>query len=281
MIKTFTRVALGLLPLFLSIVLLKTLSDLWLQRLWEAVVLTTVLFYVACYLWTQKIHSLQSMPYTYLLKNNFGQRSLESQLLTYASYHTKWYNHLTHTAFPLEAIMWMTLIYYYFDTAGLFLSVCFLLLQAASFKDKMLFLTLSSFWFFCALFALTAYAYYPEVASRAAIILLMSCGFWRFTGHWVEPVPPGLIGNKGFIKLSLADAVRPGVLYATLLGFTSEFAAGLPFRLVVPWIYVGLQKHLPSNLFLFNWDLAKKIRYEIHQNGWESHEATKKLVGGG
>lgn len=284
--KLILRWGLGLIPLVCFIVLIASLDDAVLSCFWQITLLTTILFYIACKLMPKTIRKLQSMPYTYNIENNWGVSGLEAQLMTYVSYHTCWYNHITHTALPLEAFLWNLVVYSYLLsncnplTAVIALILISLILtwQAASFKERwfqwFLYLWWGSIALLCVIIVMLVT---PELSYRWGVILLLSLGFWRFTGHCIEPVPPALIDNINFVPIKLAG-LNKKLLAPALLGFTSEFAAGLPFRLINVWLYVGLQQRFSRLTLNFCWQHAKDIRLLLHQEGWNAHPRTKLLI---
>ena len=118
------RWVVSIIPLLIFIGFTASLSKQVLDIIWQVTLLTTVLFYIACAPIPAIIQKLQSMPYTFNLSNNWGSDGLEIQLLTYASYHTHWYNHITHTAFPMEAFLWQWVLYCFLSsTMGSFVAM--------------------------------------------------------------------------------------------------------------------------------------------------------------
>ncbi|MDI9358915.1 MAG: hypothetical protein QM528_08205 [Phycisphaerales bacterium] len=60
--------------------------------IWDSVMIMMLVFYVACHTIPKIVYGLQSMPYTYQIKNNFGKKAFNLQVITYANYHTVTYN---------------------------------------------------------------------------------------------------------------------------------------------------------------------------------------------
>lgn len=83
------------------------------HALWVATLAAVAAFYTFAHAAPRTVFRLQSMPYTYQIHNNWGPRAFELQNVTYAAYHTHWYNHATHAAFPLEAGLWFVAIAYW------------------------------------------------------------------------------------------------------------------------------------------------------------------------
>ena len=64
------------------------------EAIWRFTLAGVAVFYVACHLIPGWVYRLQSMPYTYQLHRNVGPTGLELQNVTYAAYHTVWYNYV-------------------------------------------------------------------------------------------------------------------------------------------------------------------------------------------
>lgn len=220
------------------------------HALWVATLAAVAAFYTFAHAAPRTVFRLQSMPYTYQIHNNWGPRAFELQNVTYAAYHTHWYNHATHAAFPLEAGLWFVAIAYWGGPAASALACAALCAQAFSFGERRFAIALCAFWV-----ALSASGAWASAALGArgyelAQLGLVGLGFWRFTGHWVEPLPPGVLGNRAFVPLAEAG-VDARLLCPMALGYLSEFSAGLPFRLVNSWLFrlaqrLGYQPTRPS-----------------------------------
>lgn len=275
--RALMRILVAVMPLTFIFFIVTKIPKAWIYPLWFSILICTALFYAACYLIPQQMYHWQSMPYTFQVRNNLGDAGLHRQLLTYAAYHTNWYNHITHAVFPIEAFFWMVNIAYWGKSYGIILVVSLLVWQASLFSEKFFLMFLVAFWLVLAMLALIWVNHAPALANYVSMVALISCGFWRFTGHWFEAIPPGLLGNRNFIaagSIQWDKRLIPG----TMLGFVSEFAAGLPFRLVIPWIYVGLQTRFPSAKLVMRWSNAKNTRIDLHSGGWQLHPVTRDLV---
>ena len=237
---------------------------------------SVVVFYALVHVVPDAIFPLQSMPYTYQLHNNFGRRGFELQNVTYAAYHTHWYNHATHTAFPVEAWLWFVVAAHFGGLACAALAAA-LCAQAFSFGERRFALALCAFWLVLAASASATSSAFGASAYFAAQFGLVVLGFWRFSGHWVEPLPPGVLGNRTFVALREA---RPDwrLLRPIALGYLSEFSAGLPFRLVNSWLFV-LAQHLglePERSL--SADRARELAARIHREGWSAQATTREIV---
>jgi hypothetical protein len=245
--------------------------------IWRATVVCTAVFYALAHAIPDVIFRVQSMPYTYQLHNNFGARGFELQNVTYAAYHTHWYNHATHAAFPLEAWLWFVVAAHWGGALGLAALCSVLCAQAFSFGERRFALGVSTLWIGFAVSAGVALAMLGQGVLEIAQLGLVSFGFWRFTGHWVEPLPPGVVGNRGFVRR--ADANAGWRLCLPLaLGYLSEFAAGLPFRLVNSWLFRAAERLGYRPLRALGLNRTHEFAIRIHEQGWSAQATTAALV---
>ncbi len=245
--------------------------------LWRGTLVAMAVFYALVHVAPGALFRLQSMPYTYQVANNFGVRGFDLQNVTYAAYHTHWYNHATHAAFPVEAWLWFV-IAAELGGAPLVAALAGLLAwQAFSFGERRLAFGLCGLWAAFAASAAAALHGFGAPLVAAAQLGLVALGFWRFTGHWVEPLPPGIVGNRRF--LALADAPRDlRLVWPMLLGYLSEFSAGLPFRLVNSWFFNAAQRAgLSAERGLPIAESAALAR-RLHAQGWSAHPTTAAIV---
>ena len=253
---------------------------LWLDRtheLWRATLWAVAAFYGLVHVVPGAIFRLQSMPYTYQLRNNLGARGFELQNLTYAAYHTHWYNRATHAAFPLEAWLWLVVAAHFGGALAAAGCSALLVAQAFTFGERRFAQGLSAVWVLFAASAWATASAWGEEAYAAAQLGLVALGFWRFSGHWVEPLPPGTADNREF--LPLAECARPWrVLPAAALGYLSEFSAGLPFRLVNSWFFLMAQRLGFEPERAISWRAADEIAGRIHREGWGAHPTTREIV---
>lgn len=246
-------------------------------EIWHATLVAVAAFYVGAHVIPQVLFRYQSMPYTYQLPNNWGARGFELQNVTYAAYHTVWYNHVTHAAFPIEAWLWLVVIAHFGGALACGAAFGVLALQALSFGERGFGIAMCALWAgFAATAALAAEAW-PGDAYLAAQFGLVGFGFWRFTGHFVEPLPPGVVGNVAFVPA--ASAWRdPRVLRAAALGYLSEFSAGLPFRLFNSWAFLVAQSLGYAPRHAIDWNRARALATRIHAEGWGAQPTTAQIV---
>lgn len=246
-------------------------------EIWNVTLIAVAVFYVLVHVVPGAIFRLQSMPYTYQLPNNWGPRGFELQNVTYAAYHTHWYNRATHAAFPLEAWLWFVVAAHAGGPLASAALAAALVVQAFSFGERRFALGLSALWLGFAASAGAAAAKGGDDAASLAQLGLVALGFWRFSGHWVEPLPPGTVGNRAFLPLAQATQ-RWRVLPAAALGYLSEFSAGLPFRLVNSWFFLHAQRlgFRPENALPTSETEAAALR--IHREGWGAQRTTALVV---
>jgi hypothetical protein len=247
------------------------------HALWLATLAAVAAFYFFAHATPSAVFRLQSMPYTYQLHNNWGPRAFELQNVTYAAYHTHWYNHATHAAFPLEAWLWLVAVAHWGGPAASVLACAALSAQAVSFGERRFAFALCAFWLALSAAAVYASAALGPRAYQLAQLALVALGFWRFTGHWVEPLPPGVLGNRAFVPLSEA-AIDARILRPMALGYLSEFSAGLPFRLVNSWLFRLAQRlgYRPERSL--DTQTASEVAATIHREGWSVQPTTREIV---
>jgi len=247
------------------------------QPAFAATIACVAIFYVLVHVVPGAIFPLQSMPYTYQLPNNFGRRGFELQNVTYAAYHTHWYNHATHAAFPVEACLWFVVAAHFGGALACAALALALAAQAISFGERRFALVLCAFWLTLAASASAMSAAFGATAYFAAQFGLVALGFWRFSGHWVEPLPPGVLGNRAFVALREAQ-LDWRLLRPMALGYLSEFSAGLPFRLVNSWLFVLAQRVGLEPERSLSADRARELAAVIHREGWSAHATTREIV---
>jgi hypothetical protein len=247
------------------------------HALWLATLAAVGAFYFFAHAAPRAVFRLQSMPYTYQLHNNWGPRAFELQNVTYAAYHTHWYNHATHAAFPLEAWLWLVAIAHWGGPPASALFCIALCAQAFSFGERRFALGLCAFWFALSTSAAVASETLGTRAYDLAQLGLVALGFWRFTGHWVEPLPPGVLGNRAFVPLAEAN-LDWRLLRPMALGYLSEFSAGLPFRLVNSWLFRLAQRLGYEPERSLDTQTASEAAIAIHREGWSAQQTTNDIV---
>ncbi len=247
------------------------------ESIWHATLVAVAAFYGLAHLIPSTLFRYQSMPYTYQLPNNWGPSGFELQNITYAAYHTVWYNHVTHAAFPIEAWLWLVAAAHFGGALACAALFIVLSLQALSFGERPFALGMCALWAAFASTAVWAEHAWPGAAYVAAQYGLVGFGFWRFTGHFVEPLPPGVVGNVAFVPVASA-ARDPRLLRAALLGYLSEFSAGLPFRLFNSWMFLVAQRLGYRPRRAMTWSDASAHARRIHDEGWGAQPTTAAIV---
>jgi hypothetical protein len=118
-----------------------------------------------------------------------------------------------------------------------------------------------------------------QTAYGWAIVILLGCGLFRVAGHIVEPLPPMIVERSDrFVPMARLLEITPKAPVTFLLGFISEFASGLPFRLFVvqvSWLAQALG-YRPRRVM--PWAEAQRIATEIHTCGWRAYAPVKRLM---
>lgn len=272
--------ALAALATLGAIVRALLLLDPWIEPIFYATLLSTVLFYAACYALPGPMTRLVSMPSAFRVDRNLGVEALAMQSVTYASYHTNWFSNTTHGGFIVDGMAWYVLVWHFAGPVGVGVLLAWQVYQARSYRERAFTIGLMATW---GLVAVAAYLLLFQFGESRAVELamygLVSMGLWRFVGHIAEPIPPDVAGNKKFAKLKDVD-LSPKIVVTVVLGYIAEFAAGLPFRLLNFWVYSVLVK-----VFGFRPQIAIDLgdienqRDAIHQHGWAGGRSTAYLSG--
>jgi len=236
-----------------------------------------VLFVAACYLAPGLMTRLISMPHTFLVHRNMGREGLELQSVTYAAYHTHWFSRMTHHGFAIDGVAWLVLAWLVVGPWATAPAIAWAAIQGRSFREPIFTAALVGVW---ALTAAAAGAVVhlagPGLALTLAACVLLTNAVWRVVGHLVEPLPPDLVDNPGFLDLR-ETGFDLRMLRAGTLGLLAEFAAGLPYRLGVFWLY--------RELLRLGWRPARQIGRDeierqsaaVHREGWAGAPATRGL----
>lgn len=234
-------------------------------------------FVAGCYLAPGLMTRLISMPHTFRVDRNLGRAGLELQSVTYAAYHTHWFARMTHHGFALDGLAWMTFGWLAVGPWIALPMIAWSIVQGRTFAEPRFTAALTGLWIVTlgVAGALIA-ALGPAMAFEVAACVLLTNALWRVVGHTVEPVPPDLVDNPTFATVqSVGFDLRLG--RAALLGVIAEFAAGLPYRLGVFWLY--------RQMLRLGWRPATQIdrasiesqAEAVHHSGWDAAPATRGL----
>jgi hypothetical protein len=246
------------------------------EWIWHVVLGMTVVFYLAAYVAPRAMMGLQSMPWAFHVEKNLD---LDLQSVLYATYHTRGFSRFTHLTIPIEQVAWFVVLAFVHPAA---INVAIVLLGAQAFlcKELQLAMLVMMAWAAVAGAALLGiYLLGLEGAYGHAVVLLLGCGLFRVVGHVVEPLPPMIVERSDrFVPISRLREVTPKLPLTLLLGFVSEFASGLPFRLFivqVSWLAQALG-YRPRRVM--PWARARKIAAEIHISGWRAYTPVTELM---
>lgn len=254
--------------------------DPWIEPIFWATCVATIIFYTACYALPGPMTRLVSMPTAFRVDRNLGVEALAMQSVTYASYHTNWFSNTTHGGFVVDGIAWYLLVWHFAGPPGVGVLLVWQIYQAASYRERVFTIGLTATWVFVAAAAFLALEQLGAGTSlELAMYGLVSMGLWRFVGHIAEPIPPDVAGNVKFARLKDVE-LRPKIAVTIVLGYIAEFAAGLPFRLLNFWVYSVL-------VHVFGFRPRHTIdrgeieiqRDSIHRHGWAGGRSTAYLTG--
>lgn len=239
----------------------------------------SVAFVTACYLAPERMTRLISMPHAFVVARNLGADGLAFQSVTYAAYHTGWLSRMTHHGWLLDGLAWATLGWLVIGPATAPLLVAWALYEGRTFAEPLFTAALATVWLTTGLaaFALVTTAGSEAAATIAACLLLgnMLC---RVVGHLAEPVPPGVLDNRRFATVrELGFDLR--LVRATALGLIAEFAAGMPYRLGVFWLYQRLLQLGWTPRAQLDMAAIEEQSAAAHADGWAAAPATRAVSG--
>lgn len=243
---------------------------------WHAILGATMAFYAATYVAPRTVMALQSMPWAFHLDKNVG---LDFQSVLYATYHTRWFSQFTHLTIPLEQVAWLVVLAF-IHPAMLGTALVLLGAQALLCRELALAIFVMMAWAVVACAALLGiYLLGMQGAYGWAVVVLLATALFRFVGHAVEPLPPMLVERSDqFVAMARVREMTHKVPFTFVLGYLSEFASGLPFRLFivqVSWVAQALG-YRPRRVM--PWARARTIAAEIHASGWRAYQPVAQLM---
>lgn len=245
-----------------------------LDIVWWTTLAGTVALYVACHVVPGVVVRWQSMPWTFQLPRNLD---LPFQAVTYEAFHREPLSRGSHFLLVVEQVAWFVLLTL-IHPALLVPAVGLLAWQAQRYGERRFALGLSALW---AVLALTGWATvaWTGVAWSydAARVLLMVAAGLRVVGHATEPVPPMLVESSDrFVPLG-RSALQPRMLGVGLVGYLSEFASSLPFRLFPVQVYLmALDAGYTPEVAPDKASLARDAA-AVHEGGWRAWAPTAAL----
>lgn len=242
--------------------------------IWIATLVASVLFFIAVYWRPMWMVRLQSMPWAFQLEHNLD---IDFQSVLYATYHTHWFNRFTHWTIAVEQIAWFVVLMWVHPLLPI-LMMLLLGLQAAQTRDSALTLFAAIAWgavYACATCAVNGFG--MDRAVLHAETVLIGCAIWRFFGHICEPLPPFLCEESDRFLPIARLRFGPKVLVFAVLGYLSEFASALPFRLFVVQLNWMLNAVGHRSERVISWAEADRLARAIHQAGWRAYPKTAML----
>jgi len=220
---------------------------------------------------------LISMPRPFRIEENWGAQSVAMQSVTYARFHKHWFANITHASIGWEPILWFVLVQHYLGIAGLILLGAFTIVQVFSYRDSKISPILGAIWIVMAGMSIALYNFTHIEIVYLSKLFLISFGLWRYVGHMVEPIPPYLAGNEGFIDIKNVG-FSPSLIPAFFLGPLAEFSAGLPYRLFNYWcIFQLLRFGVKPNSFMSIREISVEVK-KVDNDGWSGSEVTAYLA---
>jgi hypothetical protein len=243
--------------------------------IWCVVLAATAVFYVATYVAPRAVMSLQSMPWAFHLARNID---LDLQSVLYATYHTRWLSRLSHLSIPLEQVAWFV-IFASMHPAAFVAALLLLAAQALLCRESPLAFVVMAAWGVVSGAALLAiHLLGVEVAHLGAVVVLLAAALWRMASHAVEPIPPNILERSDrFLSVDKIE-LTPKLMVMFVIGFISEFASGLPFRLFivqVSWLAQALG-YRPRRTM--RWAEARRIAAQIHERGWRAYSPLRRMM---
>ncbi|APR87881.1 hypothetical protein A7982_13230 [Minicystis rosea] len=246
-----------------------------LRGLWAVSLGSAVVFYALCYAAPGLVVRLQSMPWTFHVGRNLD---LDFQTVTYATYHTRRFNQITHWPLILDQVAWFVVLERCHPALSV-AAVALLLAQAARLGERRVGFAAVVVWPLIALGAsLFRDALGDEAAYLLAIVVLMAGTILRCIGHCVEPLPPMMAEESDqFLPVRRALDVRRFWLFP-LFGYCSELCAGMPFRLFVVQIAWATARLTGPLQRVIGWSEAARHAREIHARGFRVYPPAAHLL---
>ena len=238
-----------------------------------------VLLYVLCYGAPGLMTRLISAPSAFRLNENVGPKAFDMQVVSYASYHSRWLADVTHTAFFVESVAWYVLAYQVGGLPALAVLTVLKGLQLHSYADARFVSYTAGLWLVVPLVAvwITNATGNPQPLAMTALILVPA---WRVFGHVTEPIPPGVSRDGGFVPIE-DNGLTATLGLSFVVGYVAEFASGIPFRLVDVWTYdVATRAFGYVSAVSPSRDQIVNARAEIFTYGWAASPYTAHLSPG-
>jgi hypothetical protein len=238
-----------------------------------AMIAFTVMLLIAAYAIPLRIVPFNALPWAFRIDFNLD---LDFQTVTYATVHNKRIAQWSHLTMPLEQVAWAIVLLWIHPVA--FAAVlAFVLWQALRLGEPPLVYWLVATWVVVSALGAFCWLTFGTAALTASMILLLAGPVLRFFGHAVEPIPP-FVGQDDDAFIPVARVrISPSVLLLPLSGTVSEFAAALPYRLIVVQVFWLAQQfgYKPRNANA--WSRARVLGGAIRENGWKAYGKTEQL----
>jgi len=253
-------------------------------------------FTLVCELKPKEASRWNSNAWSSLMEYNFGPKSFEFQLVLYDLFHTSQLCQLTHYSLFLDGLAWFQFLFHYCGESVLLRAVFCVLCVVMAFQ-AFTYLRWFVAPFMCLFYASLVLVIPPLPLSWIPWILILSPSI-RVAGHFVERAPPQMFDGKQ-PQMTFREATSLEVffhyakrdpfvlLWAPIVGWSSELQAGLPFRLLpVATFYVlprSWTRHCiqaPADdapTLCFDWKQIDQAATAILKFGWAAWPETRAL----
>lgn len=257
------------------------------DMIWSLTTMAVGIFLCLCYVDDPLVSRLIGLPLTFRLEENWGARSYAMQSITQLVLHHEWYSKWTQWTIVVEAPLWFILILHYGGCTSWCFTLCLLVAQACSYRDRKLSPILIFVWMIVAMGSLCFYYYCYYTTTQISTIVymsklsLLSLPLWRCTtaagqsSVWTQP---------SFSRIAFPCSTAPPPmslsLSTVLLSPIAQFAASLPFRLFNIVVLEFLQQQLGLRPWrLLPLSLARVEAGKIRRLGnWSASTATAHFV---
>jgi hypothetical protein len=244
--------------------------DLLLQALdvaFYATLAALALLHVAVYLAPLKLVRFNALPWAFRIDFN---TDLDFQSVTYATVHESWQARYSHLTLPLEYLAWMALLWMLHPVALVLVTLAVIAVYAQVEERGFALMTAIAAIALGTLGALAVEWIGASTLWAPLLLLLLIAPAVRVVGHTFDPIPPWIGAERdGF--MSFRDAKLGWRLpFVLFMGWLSECAASLPFRLFWVQLFWAAQRLGYRNQTLRPWPEAAELAARIRAEGWSA-----------
>lgn len=232
-----------------------------------ATLASLALLHAAVYLAPLKLVRFNALPWAFRLDFN---ADLDFQTVTYATVHESWQARYSHLTLPLEYLAWMALLWMLHPVALVLVTLAVIAVYARVEERSFARMTTIAAIALSALGALAVEFIGASTLWVPLLLLLLLAPAVRVMGHTFDPVPPWIGAERdGFLSFREAKLGwrLPFVLF---MGWLSECAASLPYRLFWVQFFWAVQRLGYRNHTLRPWPEAAELAARIRAEGWSA-----------